>query len=426
MKSKSEHLFILALLAWAPTSAAALPPLAEVIAATEEHAFDARAAEADVRRARADRAEATSRLLPSFTATGTFAHNQYDAVARFPDGSGGFIQRTLIATNQADGTLSLELPLLDVAAIARLRGRRASLDAARLAEESTRLTVATQALSAYYDLAAAIALVESAERSESVARESARVLRVRLGAGLVSELEVARADAEAERRMQIVAEARLRRADARRTLELLVGAPIDASPIAIEASVDPEAALEVWLERAGALPSVRAADARAAAAASERSAARAGVFPTLTAVASERFTSAPGFSQYPNYQLSLRAQMRLDLGIAARARSADAAADGLDIQAERVQAEAANAIASAWDAVESSRQRVVAARAARIAADRAVAVARSGREAGTITALELLEAERDQFSSEVAAIEAEAALEAARGRLRLVTGERPR
>lgn len=426
MKQKSESTFILVILASFPMTAAALPPLGQVVDAAEEHAFDARVAETTVRRADADRAEATSRLLPSFTATGTYAHNQYDGVARIPDGTGGYVQATFVAHDQLDGTLSLELPLLDVAAIARLRGRRASLDAARLGEESTRLLVATQAVRAYYDLAAGIALVESAERSEAVARESARVLRVRLGAGLVSELEVARADAEAERRLQIVAEARLRRANAKRTLELLVGAEVDASPLAIDATTDAEAALDVWLARAGALPSVRAADARAAASMAERSAARAAYLPTLTAVAAERFTSAPGFGQYPSYQIALRAQLRLDFGIPARVRAASAAADAQTIEAERVLAEATNTIATAWDTVESARQRVVAARAARVAADRAVAVARSGREAGSITALELLEAERDQFASEVAAIEAEAALEAARGQLRLVVGERIR
>ncbi len=96
------------------------------------------------------------------------------------------------------------------------------------------------------------------------------------------------------------------------------------------------------------------------------------------------------------------------------------------IGAERALVEASAAIASAFDAVEASRQRLVAARAARAAAERAVNVARTGRDAGTITPLELLEAERDQFSAEVSALEAEAALEAARGQLRLLAGESPR
>lgn len=428
MKSMSEYVFILTTMAVVaiPGRSSAMPPLAEVLEAARERAFDARLAAVDVDRAQADRAEATSRLLPSFTAGGTFAHNQYDAVARVPTGVGTFQEATFVATNQLDASLALEVPLVDLAAIARLRGRRAQLDATRMLEQATLLEVERRALLAYYDLAAGIALVESAERAEAVARESLRILQVRLAAGLASELDAARSEAEAERRAQTAAEARRLRGDAERRLELLVGTDVDVAPIPLEASLEPEPPLATWLERAGGLPDVRSAEAVERAARADRAAARAAYLPTLSAVASERFTSAPGFGEQPSYQISLRAQLRLDFGIVARARAADATLEGRVIGAERALVEASAAIASAFDAVEASRQRLVAARAARAAAERAVNVARTGRDAGTITPLELLEAERDQFSAEVSALEAEAALEAARGQLRLLAGESPR
>jgi outer membrane protein TolC len=170
-------------------------------------------------------------------------------------------------------------------------------DAVRSAE-STRLTVTRLAVVAYYDLAASIALVESTERSEAVARESLRILGVRRGAGLSSDLDVARAEAEADRRPPLAADARRRRNDPQGALALLTGREIYVPPIDLETSVDAEAALDVWLARTGTLPAVRAADASAEAARADRAAARAGMLPTLSASLSERFTSAPGFGVY--------------------------------------------------------------------------------------------------------------------------------
>jgi len=424
MKLISEWIFIVGAAAFAPASALAMPTLAEAIASAEDHAFDARTSAASVDRAEADRDEARSRLLPSFTATGTYAHNQYDAVATIPNSSGtGVRTATFVAHDQFDGTLALTIPIVDVASIVRLRARNASLDAARLEDEATRLVVTQRTVLAYYELAAAIALVESAERSETVARESLRVLGVRRTAGLSSDLDVARAEAEAERRAQLVSDAGRRRNDARRALELLMGSDVDATAIDLESTNDAEAPLETWIERAGALPLVRAADASAAAARSERAAARSALVPVISGALSERFTSAPGFGQQPSYQVLVRAAWTLDLGIAARSRSGAAAAEIAEIGSERIEAEARNAIASAWDRTESSRHRVAAATVALDAARRAVTIARVSREAGTTTQLELDQAERDALDAEVAQIDARASLAASRAELRVLAGE---
>ena len=88
MKLKSEYIFIVVISCLGARPAKAMPTLDEAVAAAEDHAFDARIAAASVDRASADRDDARARLLPSFTATGTYAHNQYDAVATIPNGSG--------------------------------------------------------------------------------------------------------------------------------------------------------------------------------------------------------------------------------------------------------------------------------------------------------------------------------------------------
>ena len=249
------------------------------------------------------------------------------------------------------------------------------------------------------------------------------MLRVRLGAGLVSELDVARAEAEAERVASLASDARRMRDDGRRALELLVGHSVDDAPLTLEPTMDQELPLATFLARVGALPSVRAADASAMAASRQQGVARAGALPVVVATASERFTTAPGFGRQPSYQLGVRATMRLDFGIPARSRSAAAAADSALVNAERSRAEAENAIAGAWTAVESSRQRLVSSRASSDAADRAMTVARAGREAGTVTQLELDQSERDALEAEVAVIQSAASLEAARAQLRIVSGE---
>lgn len=410
--------------------AAGIAPVAEAQSTLEglledahDHASALVAAEHREEGAGAGEDEARSRLLPGFTVTGSYARNQYASVATVPDGSGGTVQGVFVARDQWDALLGLEVPLLDLGALFRLRAQRARVYAATADVSAVLLDVDQAVTLAYFEWLAARAELEAATEAEATASESARIARVRATAGLVAELDVLRAEAEVARRGAAVASAREREGRAARAIEVLVGhAPIPGSDLPTD-DLAPPPPLDEALARAGLLPSVEAAEHRAEAAARDAASARVAALPTLRFVASERFTNAYGFGNQPSYQLALRASLSLDLGVRARARVAGATAAAAEAEADGARAEAERVLRDAHAALESALARLVSARAERDVVDRLLRIARAEREAGQRTALELEIAERDAFDARRAVIEAEADVAGARAVLGLLLAE---
>ena len=89
----------------------------------------------------------------------------------------------------------------------------------------------------------------------------------------------------------------------------------------------------------------------------------------------------------------------------------------------RARLAAGDAIHRQWNTVAAGIARSRSARAGREAAVHAAAQAQERYRAGTITQLDLLQAQRDAFTAEVSRIQADADLVNARAQLRLSSGQ---
>lgn len=367
-------------------------------------------------------AAARARLLPSFTATGTFRRNQYEAVATIPDGMGGFQTGTFTPYNQLEATLVIDVPLLDLTAIRSLAAARHNLAASDASRELALLEVDRAVARAYFDYVATRELVASARRSAEVATANLGMIEGHLRAGLSNELELERARAAAARAAERIADADRLLAEARRRLMVLTGVEPSASEGLEAPALDGDGTLNEHLGELGELPSVRAAEANVQVARAELSAARSGLAPRVSASASERFTNGAGFGYSPAWAVGLTATLRLGADTVASARVARLQAERRQLEAERARIDATSTIESAFDNVVALVARVEATRNEELAAQRAATIARDRFSAGLATQLDVLAADRDAFSAEVARIQAEADLHYARIHLRMASG----
>jgi outer membrane protein TolC len=174
------------LLAAAP--ARAQQPLEEFLAAGRVRALDLREAELNREIARSQIDEARARWLPSFTATGGYTRNEVAVVVTIPGGS----QATITPLDQADLTLQVNVPLIDVGAWLSFASAEAGADAGerrvQAARSETDLAVAT----AYQQVVSTRALREAARRGRTAADAALARARARVESQLASDLEVGR------------------------------------------------------------------------------------------------------------------------------------------------------------------------------------------------------------------------------------------
>src|SRR5712692_5651097 len=163
---------------------------------------------------------------------------------------------------------------------------------------------------------------------------------------------------------------------------------------------------------------------RARAALQQADAQRLALAPSIAGTFTEHGTNAPGFTGHDwSYQAALTLTWSLDLTSFADIRAQDAAADAAGARELRALLSAGDAIHREWNTVVAGIARSRSARAGREAATHAASQARERYRAGTITQLDLLQAQRDAFSAEVSRIQADADLVNARAQLRLSSGQ---
>jgi outer membrane protein TolC len=406
----------------APDRAHALPPLEHFLEAGRTHALDQRIAEHAVEVGEARRVEARAELLPSVSAIGTYARNQYrialeaDAPAR---------DAVFQAENQLSATFLLDVPLFDLAAWRRVATARAGADAARLDAEATRLEVERRVAAAYYQLLASDALAASARLAEDVAREHLRVVEARVAAGAAPAVERERALADVAQRVEIVAEIDLARRAARRELRTLTGIDVPEDE-AVDATTLPDdvapGVLDELLAGLDALPSVRAARAHAETSRSAVRAARASYAPVVAAQGSERIVNAPGFGPSRQWQIALVARARFDFVTPARVRRTEAETELARLHEEDVRTRARTAIEDAFDRATASRARATAAEARVAAARRTAEEALRRYEVGRAAHLEVIDANREAFSASIELVRARAETAYAVALLRILSG----
>ena len=401
--------------------AQALQPLESFVAAAGQHNPDALEGQANLELQQAQADVALGRVLPGISARGSLTRNQYDSIIDLGPGQG---RLTVVPIVQRDAAAALTVPLIDLAGFERVAAAKTSAQAAGDQLTSTQLQIQALVAQDYYQLVANLALVTAARKALDVSRESLRLAQNRYDAGVSPELDLDRARADVEQQSQQVSAAALQAALASRALESASGVvPEAAEGVPLDDDLHPEPELakaESGVER---LPSVVAATGTTRAAEQQVEAQRLALLPTIAGTFTERGTSTPGFTGHNwSWQAVLGFTWAFDLAAPANIHVQSAAFGVARAREQRVRLAARDAIHRQWETVAASIARSHSARSGLVAATHAATSARDRYQAGAITQLELLQAQRDSFAAEVSRIQADADLVNARAQLRLATG----
>lgn len=398
--------------------------LKEFLANADEQNVDRRISLEQRQRSEAEFRAAWTALFPSLSASGTWTHNQFEAVANFPNPATGMVTKLVILPmDQLDGVLRVDVPLIDTTRWFRaLAANTATLSAAER-EQLTRDLVKRQVVGAWYGYAAALAVRESARRSVEVAEAQLKLIDIRAGAGSATELEQMRAKAEVARTRQVVADVESLVATTRRTLQTLsfleppaeVALPVD--------DLHAEQAAATFEDRVNELPAVKAADRDAEAANKLALASRLALVPVVSGQFTQRFTNATGFqNQSAVYNAGLALQWRVDVPTFMNMQVQAEAEAMAKLAAEKSRLQARDQVFQDWNRLETARQKASLVVAQVAAAQRASQVAKDRYAVGVATQVDVIQAERDVFGAEVAQIQARTELATARAGLRLSAG----
>jgi outer membrane protein TolC len=199
--------------------------------------------------------------------------------------------------------------------------------------------------------------------------------------------------------------------------------PEAAGVVPLDDDLRPEPPLAAFTEGLQNLPAVASSLEAVRAADRQADAQRLALLPSIAGSFTERGTTAAGFTGHDwSWQAAVGFTWAFDLTSLASIRSENAAAGAARARALRTRLVANDAIHRQWETVTAGIARSRSARAAQAAATHAATQAQTRYRAGTVTQLELLQAQRDSFSADVSRIQADADLVNARAQLRLAAG----
>ena len=399
---------------------AQLPPLEHYLDVASTMSFEARSARSSQSQRGAERDQAVWQLLPRLSMKAGYTRNNPEVTIDIPVGNGEFKTAIITPLDQLDGTVQLDLPLIDVGGWLRVSQASELAEAARFRTGAAIATVQKSVARAYFALVAAHALKSTAERSLTAAEGSRDVVSRRLEAGITTRVDELRATAEVERSHQVLVGADVQIKSAARQLSTLTGEDIIGVPSLMEDDLHPENAVDD--ASLGTLPAIMAARAERGAQDTGALSSWTTLAPTINATAIDRLTNAAGFGQNNSLALGVALSWKLDGSSVQVARAQLAAAEGAAIrEAQTVQA-AKDELHDAWDRVQGELARATAARAQQGAAAQAAVITRQRLEVGTATVLDSVIADRDAFAADVARIEADVNLKLARVLQRLAAG----
>lgn len=422
--------FVLVALA-APSTAHALQPLETFLAGARSNHPDALAADATYRQREAEVGQARGRLLPSFTARGTYTRNQFEVATDLQDPRSTPekplppVHLIITPQNQLDALFLLDVPIVDLAQFARYGAQKTQAELADASRALTRRGLEERVVRTYYLFAATTGLRNQADRSLALAEKNRKNVADRLEAGLASELDLERANANVERAKQDVADALLSQQLAARNLETLSRVKPEAATVFPEDDLHDEGTLDSWVAAIDPnMPERRMSEAERKLAEASRDAAKLTFAPVLAAQAQERLTNATGFTgRVGTYALSATLTFRFDFGQVAQLDAAKAAQEGAVARAEGTRRSTEDTVAEAYNRINANLAKARAARAQAKATDRAAVIAEDRYQAGTSTELDVTQAQRDAFSANVARIQSDLDLAQARAVLRIATGK---
>jgi len=416
---------VAALLSTFAVHSQALQPLSAFVVSARSRNPDNRAAAATATQSAAQRDVATASYLPSFTAQGTYTHNQYEASLTLPASIvPGGTTLVIAPQNQIDAYLTLAVPLINVGAWEQRRAARIHADATLAVQANTEAWVETRIAQAYYQLLGSEAVLSAATNSLDAANGNVNTVRDRAQLGTASELDIQRAVADVSRAEQDVATADQGVVIARRSLESLSRlTPSPANPANyLPDDLHEERPLASWLDpsSAKALVSAKSSVLDTEAAVASRSAARAGWLPTLAAQGQEHITNATGFSARSSIlTVTATATWRLDLALAPKVEAQSAALAAAEAAEDKAVRAAQDAIYEAWHHIRVGIAKARAAREQVKANSLALGLAKDRYANGAALQLEVVQAQRDLFQSAVAQAQADFDLQYSRALLRL-------
>ncbi len=417
----------------------ALPAeLAASLRAAREHSRTLLISRAQLAQQQAQVAQAIAALLPTFQATGGYTRNQYLGAIALPNlptsfgpGEAGATTSTLTIQpqDQLQATLTLNVPLVEPGAIARLAEGRHGAASSAQSELASELEVQLSVARAYYQVVAAQGVLAAAVRSLKVSQDAEAVSRAKLELGKANQLTLDKARVDVSRAEQTVAESQRTLGLARRSLETLTGvavttdfpAPVDPSLPALTATAERDCVDAAQASR----PEVRQAREALAQASATKDEAWSQLAPTVLGQAQEHLQNYTGFIGHEGYwSVGVSFAWTLDpAGTRASVRKAEGA---LAEQRARL----AQALDTVRDDVHSAWLDVVAdaarARETRVEADssrEALELTQDQFKTGTATALDLSQAERDAFTAEVNRVQADSDLATALLSLQKASGE---
>jgi len=415
----------LALGAFAP-AAQALQPLQVFLEGAQKANVDLLEATANANQQDALASVQLGRALPGIQLRGTYTHNQYDAVFAMPAfGNVPAATYTIQPYDELDLYATLNVPLVDLAQFKRISAARRGTEQTRKQIEATQLQVAGQVAQDYYQLVANLALVEASKRQIDVAQKSLALAQDKFALGSSPELDVDRAKSEVERQVQQLANAQLQQAVAQRALTSATGiSPDVAGSSDFSEDLHEEAALDDLEKSIGGLPQVQAANLGVQSAEASSTAQKYTLIPALAAQFTEHVTNYSGFvGSDAAYQFVLSLTWAFDFTTVANIHAQEAAADAARAREQRARLQAGDAISNDWNSVKAALARSQSARVEVKTSAHAADLAMDRYKNGAATQLDLLQAQRDAFSAEVARIQADADLANARAQLQLSVGQ---
>jgi len=411
-----------------PVGAQALQPLEVFIQSARQRSPDNDEARANLDQQKAQADVALGRVLPGLSARGNYVRNQFQGSITAPTDPAA-PPRTITITpyDQLTGSATVSATLIDLTNFLRVAAAETGAEASAKQLEATSLQVESQVVQDYFQLLAFLSLVESSQRALDVSRTNLQLTKARFDAGTVTALDTDRATADVERQVQLLESAQLQVILAARALQSTSGlAPESLSPVPFEDDLHPEPGLDSFSPPDTELPAVAAAMKNRKSLEQQTTAQRLAFLPAFTANFTESATNVPSFlGRYYYWQTGVGFTWQLDLTTFANIRAQAAAADAARAREQRARLAARDAIHRYWNTVVADIANSRSARAQAKASENAARLAQDRYEVGAATQLDLLQAQRDAYSADVARIQADADLANARTQLRLAAGRDP-
>jgi len=365
--------------------------------------------------ARAVVREARAPVLPTLTATGSYARNSDQARVAIADlvralnpaaPTQGLPPPLVIQPLEAwTGAAALRVPILAPSAWFDLSAAGQAAEASAASEDTARLQIRSAFVQAAWLAAMGEEVVAASERAVETARDQERTSRRAVSAGTAAPLSILQAQTETTRRQGDLVRARSDQDRAELALGVFLGR---ADPVrvvlpasAVPASLDADALAAEALARR---PELRAQEAQVLAADRQLASARWRYAPQLSATGSAFASDVP----YPTgkkegWRVTVDLTWPLyDGGFRyGKADEAAAALSGAEAARQQQRLEVAQQVKDAARDVAVARERLALAERQRAFAAEAAASARRGFEAGVAGSIDVLDANDRLYQAEV-------------------------